>query len=87
VVFPDAELQQAVNALGQLQREGEEHFAKSGCEAKLNIKAHIGSAICARVGTKTDKRFDVFGDAVNFTARLPGDGLVLSDKLQEAIAS
>ena len=87
VVFPEAEAQRSVDALRQLKQQGEEHFAKCGWPAKLNIKANIGSVICVRVGTKTDKRLDVFGDAVNVAARLTGDGLVLSDRLQEAIAS
>lgn len=69
VVFPEEDARAGVSALRELKRQAEEHFATFGFKSELTIQAHVGRVTCAKVGTRTDKRLDLFGDAVNFTAR------------------
>jgi len=87
IVFPEENIKTGVEALQKLKRMGEEYCAKYGYKTRMSIKAHVGSVICTKIGTKTDKRFDIFGEAVNQTALLPKDGIVLSETLQNRIKS
>jgi len=45
------------------------------------IKAHFGQVCCGAIGTRDDKRFDVFGPAVNTAALLPSTGLALTPQV------
>jgi len=45
------------------------------------IKDHFGSAGAARRGTRTDKRFDVFGVTVNTAAELRPSGFAMTPQV------
>jgi len=86
-VFPEDDPAKAVAALRQLKSEVEAFFGSQGVESELRIKAHIGSATCGPIGTRTQKHFEVLGQEVNATAMLPRGDFVLSDELQARISS
>lgn len=87
VVFPEDRAKQAIEALKELQRKVARLFREQGFECALRVKAHIGPVTCGLVGTRNDKRFDVFGDHVNSTARLQGGDFSISPELQEDVSS
>lgn len=79
LAFPAERAQQGVLALKHLKDTGDiwlcDHDASS-CQAI--IKAHFGPVICTQIGTRTDKRFDIFGETVCTAATLPSSGLALT---------
>ena len=81
-VFPGDDPAKAVQALRELKRQVEAFFRGQGAECALRVKAHLGSATCGPLGTRTHKQFEVLGHEVNATAMLPQGDFVLSDKLQ-----
>ncbi len=85
-VFPGDDPAKAVNTLEKLKFQVESFFKRQGIESVLKVKAHIGSATCGAIGTRTHKLFDVVGHEVNVTALLPENDFVLSEKLQSRIA-
>jgi class 3 adenylate cyclase len=69
---------EAVQALDQLRSEAVGWLSHRGRGLDHVIKAHWGAAIWGRVGTASDRRFDVFGKAVNDAALLLSSPLTLS---------
>jgi adenylate cyclase len=78
IVFPIERADAGVQALLRLKAEGDRWLGQQGLASTQQIKVHAGPVARAPVGTRTAKRDDVYGNAVNIAARLPGDGLTLS---------
>ena len=55
----------------------------SSCEVQAN--AGIGTVICGPVGPGSMRRFDVIGKLVNEVAKMPRDGVTLSQQLRELV--
>jgi class 3 adenylate cyclase len=52
-----------------------------GIPCRHRIKAHFGAAVCGPIGTKTEKRFDVYGQSVNTAATLKSNGMAISPQV------
>jgi class 3 adenylate cyclase len=59
----------------------EQLFAARSDTCRHVVKAHFGRVCCGPIGTRDDKRFDVFGHAVNIAALLTSDGLALTPQV------
>ena len=81
VVYPPEAADAAVRSMMSLRAEGDAWLSDRGCASRHVIKAHVGPVVCGRVGTRENKRFDVFGLTVNTAAMLPSHGLAISPGL------
>jgi adenylate cyclase len=80
VVFPEAGVDAGVRMILDLIASEDRLMAEKGWECRLTAKAHFGEVVAGDVGPVDHERFDIFGRAVNATARLKGSGpITLSD--------
>ena len=78
LVFPADAVDTGVLALRALKERGDEFFAACSDTCRHLVKAHFGRVCCGPIGTRDEKRFEVFGHAVNIAALLTSDGLALT---------
>ncbi len=87
VVFPEDAVSEGVLALRKLKNEGDAWLADRDTPCKHRIKAHFGHVHCGRIGTRTSKQFDVFGETVNIAAVLQSNGLTLTAQVFQKLDS
>ena len=78
VVFSEDAVNEGVLALRKLKDAGDAWMAERDTPCRHRIKAHFGSVHCGKIGTRTVKQFDVFGETVNTAAVLQSNGLALT---------
>ena len=78
IVFPEDAAGTGVLCLKELKRLTDTWLADKGLGSRMILKVHFGPVVCGPFGTKDDKRFDVFGDTVNATARLTSYGFSIT---------
>jgi len=78
-VFPANRAERGVRALHRLREEGDRWFEERKLGCRHRIRAHFGPVACGPFGTRSAKRFDVYGMTVNAAARTPSDGLALTE--------
>jgi adenylate cyclase len=71
--FPADACAAAVDAAAELQAL--DHRATAGLKVEVGVKIHLGVVAEGEVGA--DRRYDIFGSAVNHLFRMGGAGLVL----------
>jgi len=81
VVFPEENLDSGVQALMTLREEGDKWLEERESPCRHMIKAHFGPVICGPVGSKSEKRFDVFGHTVNLTFIMKSSGLAITPQV------
>lgn len=81
IVYPETHVNEGVLALKALKDKGDAWLTKRGMPSRNIIKAHFGPVVCGQVGTRTDKRFDVFGETVNIAALLKSNGLAMTPQV------
>jgi adenylate cyclase len=86
VVFSEDKVDTAVRTLMEHRIAADRFMADRGWECRLHVKAHFGNAIAGEFGTKGNKRFDVFGRAVNAAARLKTNGFTLSNEAYQKLS-
>ena len=77
-VFPERSVDAAVRAIFDVRLVEDKAMKFRGWVCRLNAKAHFGEVVAGHVGPEGDKRYDVFGKAVNRTAKLKTSGFALS---------
>ncbi len=80
-VFSEEYADAGVRSLIALQKETGRFFTARGLQTRLIVKAHFGRAACGPLGTLSDKRIDVIGDAVNTAATLASKGFAISPQV------
>jgi adenylate cyclase len=78
VVFADERVNEGTLALIKLKEVGDAWWAQRDARCKNVIKVHYGPVCFGPIGTRTDKRFDVFGETVSTAATLHSNGFALS---------
>jgi class 3 adenylate cyclase len=86
IVFSEDKVDIAIRTLIEVRAAADRFMADRGWECRLHAKAHFGSAIAGEFGAKGNKRFDVFGRAVNATAMLKTNGFTLSNEAYEKLS-
>ena len=81
VAYPGDKADTAVCHLKELKERGDEWLQSHGSECRHVIKAHYGPVMCGPLGTKREKRFDVFGETVMTAAVLNSIGLAITPQL------
>ena len=81
VTYPDGNVDRAILSLKELKDAGDDWIKGKGAPCKHVIKVHFGPVICGQVGTRTDKRLDVFGQTVMTAAVLPSRGFAMTPQV------
>jgi adenylate cyclase len=78
IVYPANDANRGILALKALQETGDAWLADHNMPSRHIIKAHFGPVVCGQVGTRSDKRFDLFGETVNIAATLKSNGFAMT---------
>ena len=81
LAFPAEGVDAGVLALRELRQRGDRFFADGDRPCRHVVKAHCGPVCCGQIGTRDDKRFDLFGQTGNTAALLPSNGMVLTPQV------
>ena len=84
IVFTDADA--GMRALLSLKEDGDAWLQEQGSTCRHYVKVHVGPAIVGPVGTRSDKRFDVYGETVNSCAMLKANCLVITPQAFRSLA-
>ena len=87
VVYPAENADNAVVSLKRLKDEGDAWLRDRGADCRHVVKAHVGPVMCGAVGTRSQKRFDVFGTTVNTAALLKSNGFAMTPQLFRKLSS
>lgn len=87
VVFSEDQVDKGVLTLQTLKEQGDAYLSQRGLHTHHVVKAHFGSVTCGHLGTKSDKRFDVFGEAVNIAATLSTNNLAITPQVFRKLSS
>ena len=77
-VHAEEDVDRGVVALHDLKRSGDAWLKKGGVDTQQIMKAHFGSVVASMVGTRTDKRPDIFGDVVATAVVMRSRGFALT---------
>ncbi len=81
VTYPDDNVDRAILSLKELKDAGDDWIKSRGAPCKHVIKVHFGPVIRGQVGTREDKRLDVFGQTVMTAARLLSRGFAMTPQV------
>jgi adenylate cyclase len=81
IVYPADNVNRGVLALVDLKNKGDAWLAERNIPCWNVVQVHFGPVICGPVGTRSDKRFDVYGETVNTAAQLKSDGFAMTPEL------
>ncbi|HCK08415.1 adenylate/guanylate cyclase domain-containing protein [bacterium] len=77
-VHEEADVDLGVIALHDLKRGGDQWLSDRGVNCTQTVKVHFGRVIATRVGTRTDKRGDIFGDVVATAVVMRSKGFAMT---------
>ena len=80
IIFPVEAADDAIKTLRKLKKQLDPWLAEFSQDCRLGVKTNAGPAVCGPIGP--EQRFDLFGKAVNNTARLKGNDFCISPELQ-----
>lgn len=86
VVFCAERVDAGALALLALKEQGDAWLSARGLQCEHIVKAHFGPVTCGPIGTREDKRFDVFGETVNVAATLRSHGIAYTPQLFRKLA-
>ena len=87
IVFAENHVDKGVLALQTLKEQGDAWLSQQGMHSHHTIRALFGSVTCGHLGTKSEKRFDVFGDTVNIAATLSSNNLAITPQVFRKLSS
>ena len=80
-VFSADQVDIGVRTIKELQEAGNAWLHDSGMSCGHYFKAHFGPVMAGPVGTRADKRLDVFGETVNIAAMLKANGIAITPQV------
>ncbi|MBI5210797.1 MAG: adenylate/guanylate cyclase domain-containing protein [Elusimicrobia bacterium] len=86
IVYPEDLADAGVRALLELKGRGDAWMEERGIPCRHEMKAHVGPVVCGHVGTRRDKRFDVFGQTVNTAAVTKSNGVAITPQAFRKLA-
>lgn len=81
LAFGREDVDRGVLALRELKQAGDSWFAARDASCRHMISADFGRVVAGTVGTRTEKRLDVFGETVNTAATLRSNGFALTPRV------
>ena len=86
-VFGEENVDDGVLALKALMEQGDDWLQARDLKSRHIVKAHFGAVTCGPIGTRGEKHFDVFGEAVCTAATLQSNGLALTPQVFRKLAA
>ena len=83
IAFPPESPEAAISSLQMLQMQSAPIFQQLGC--RMRIRLHLGTVACGLLGTMSEKRYAVVGQAVNELFKMSNSGFEISPALQELL--
>ncbi len=80
-VFSANQVDVGVRTIKELQQAGNAWLHDNGMSCSQYFKAHFGPVMAGPIGTRGDKRLDVFGETVNIAATLKATGIALTPQV------
>ncbi len=80
-VFSADRVDTGVRTIKELQEDGDAWLRDNRMSCGHYFKAHFGPAMAGPIGTRNDKRLDVFGETVNIAAMLKAKGIALTPQV------
>jgi adenylate cyclase len=77
-VWPEAMVDRGVLGLRDLKESGDHWLDRRSLHCRHVIKADFGPVVCGPIGSRNDRRFDVFGQTVHTAALLVSNGLAIT---------
>ncbi len=77
-VFTDDKAEKGILALLKLKEDWDAAMAKARIPCALIVKVHFGRAVSGFIGTRNEKRFDLFGATVNTAALTRAAGFAIT---------
>ena len=68
--WPAGRADDGVQALLTIRKQGEKWLADKGSSCSQRVSAHYGEVVSCQLGSRSDKRPDLLGDALNIAARM-----------------
>lgn len=68
------------------QATGNTWLHDNGMSCSHYFKVHFGPVMAGPIGTRTDKRLDVFGETVNIAATLKAGGIAITPQVFRKLA-
>ena len=65
----------------EIKESGTAWLQERGMSCDHRIKAHFGPVTAGPIGTRSEKRFDVFGETVNTAALLNARGVAITPQV------
>ena len=87
IVFPIETVDDGVNALMELKDKTAAWATAQELKVSLRISAHCGKVAVGPLGTRNEKRVDVFGSVVNTAFTLPGRGTSITPQVFRQLSS
>ncbi len=87
IVFNEDRVDEGVLTLKTLKEQGDAWLSQRGMRSHHIMKVHFGPVTCGPVGTRSEKRFDVFGETVNIAATLASNGLAITPQVFRKLSS
>ena len=78
MLFPETSVDAGVQALLNLQSEGDRFLSERGIGCHHHLRAHFGPVCLGPIGTRTDKRPDILGSTVNTMFMLKASGFAIT---------
>ena len=78
--FPERAVDAGVRAIFDIRALEDRAMQHRGWECRLHARAHFGEVVSGEFGPDGDKRYDIFGRAVNRAAKLKTSGFTLSEE-------
>ncbi len=86
ILFPEEHSDIGVQALLQLQSQGDAFLAERGVACRHHIRVHFGSMCAGPLGTRDDKRVDILGSTVNTMFMLKSTGFAMTPEAFRKLA-
>jgi len=64
-----------------LKDSGDAWLAERNMPCRNIVQVHFGPVVCGLIGTRSDKRFDIYGETVNIVAKLKSDGFAMAPQV------
>ncbi len=85
-LFTPEDADAGVRAMLRLQKEGDLYLAARGCPCRHDVRAHFGPVYLGEIGTRRDKRPDIFGTTVNTLVMLKAPGSAITPEAFRKLA-
>lgn len=81
IAYPEENVNRGVRGLLEVQARGDVFWKEKGAACIHQISSHFGTVTCGPIGTRENKKFDLFGATVNTAATLPSHGFAMTPQV------